>query len=117
LHAFITFGVSQKSHTPEEPHQAWFQADGCVANKILKRKQFVSILKIARSPPTKKTAADFMTKPLQGSSHRRNLRDNIMGRVRCIKPQANVISLSRKTRQKLIKKSKVNGKRRITVCV
>ena len=48
--------------------------------------------------PIKKTVADFVTKPLQGSSHLRNLRDYIMGRVRCIKPKADVISLCRKTR-------------------
>jgi hypothetical protein len=36
--------------------------------------------------PTKKMAADFMTKPLQGSLFR-ELRDYIMGRVRCIKPK------------------------------
>ena len=42
--------------------------------------------------PTKKMAADFMTKPLQGSSFR-ELRDYIMGRVRCIKPKTDVVSL------------------------
>jgi hypothetical protein len=42
--------------------------------------------------PTKKMVADFMTKPLQGSQFR-ELRDYIMGRVRCIKPKADVISL------------------------
>ena len=36
---------------------------------------------------TKEMAADFMTKPLQGSNFR-NLRDYIMGRVRCIKPKS-----------------------------
>ncbi len=34
--------------------------------------------------PTRKLVADFMTKPLQGSQFR-ELRDYIMGRVRCIK--------------------------------
>ena len=38
-----------------------------------------------------------------------------MGRVRCIKPTADVICLGRKASKKIIKKSKVNGKRRITV--
>jgi hypothetical protein len=57
--------------------------------------------------PTKKMVADFMTKPLQGSQFR-ELRDNIMGRVRYIKPKADVISLG-------VKKSNVNGKRHIAV--
>jgi hypothetical protein len=65
--------------------------------------------------PTKKMFADFMTKPLQGSQFR-DLRDHIMGRVRCIKPKADVISLGqKKPGKKLVKKSNVNGKRRITV--
>ncbi len=42
--------------------------------------------------PTKKMVADFMTKPLQ-SSQFIELWDYIMGRVRCIKPKADVISL------------------------
>jgi hypothetical protein len=59
--------------------------------------------------------ADFMTKPLQGSQLR-ELRDYIMGRVRCIKPKADVISLGcNKPRKKLVKKSNANGKRRIAV--
>ena len=61
--------------------------------------------------PTKKMVADYMSKPLQGSLFR-ELRDYIMGRVRCIRPKSDVISLGQK---KCIKKSKVNGKRRITV--
>jgi hypothetical protein len=65
--------------------------------------------------PTKKMVTDFMTKPLQGSQFR-ELRDYIMGRVRCIKPKADVISLGRKKpSKKLVKKSNVNGKRRITM--
>jgi hypothetical protein len=65
--------------------------------------------------PTKKMVADFMTKPLQGSLFR-ELRDYIMGRVRCIKPKTDVVSLGqKKASKKLVKKSKVNGKRRITV--
>jgi hypothetical protein len=65
--------------------------------------------------PTKKMVADFMTKPLQGSLFR-ELRDFIMGRVRCIKPKTDVVSLGqKKASKKLIKKSKVNGKHRITV--
>ncbi len=64
---------------------------------------------------TKKMVADFMTKPLQGSLFR-ELRDYIMGRVRCIKPKTDVVSLGRKkASKKLVKNSKVNGKRRITV--
>ena len=42
--------------------------------------------------PTKKMVADFMTKPLHGSLFR-ELRDYIMGRVRCIKPKTDVVSL------------------------
>jgi hypothetical protein len=42
--------------------------------------------------PTKKMVADFMTKPLQGSLFR-ELRDYIMGRVICIKPKTDVVSL------------------------
>jgi hypothetical protein len=61
--------------------------------------------------PTKKMVADYMSKPLQGSLFR-ELRDYIMGRVRCIRPKSDVISLGQK---KCIKKSTVNGKRRITV--
>jgi hypothetical protein len=65
--------------------------------------------------PTKKMVADFMTKPLQGSLFR-ELRGYIMGRVRCIKPKTDVVSLDqKKASKKLVKKSKVNGKRRITV--
>jgi hypothetical protein len=64
---------------------------------------------------TKKVVADFMTKPLQESLFR-ELRDYIIGRVRCIKPKTNVVSLGqKKVSKKLVKKSKVNGKRRITV--
>jgi hypothetical protein len=65
--------------------------------------------------PTKKMVADFVTKPLQGSVFR-ELRDYIMGGVRCIKPKTDVVSLCQKKADKnLIKKSKVNGKRHITV--
>jgi hypothetical protein len=65
--------------------------------------------------PTKEMVADFMTKPLQGSLFKK-LRDYIMGRVRCIKPKTDVVSLGqKKASKKLLKKSKVNGKRRITV--
>ena len=59
--------------------------------------------------------ADYMTKPLQGSLFR-ELRNCIMGRVRCIRPKTDVVSLGRKKAgKKLVKKSKVNGKRHITV--
>jgi hypothetical protein len=64
--------------------------------------------------PTKKMVADFMTKPLQGS-HFRNLRDYIMGRVRSTKPKHDVISVGKKTNKAVTKKSKVNGKSRITI--
>jgi hypothetical protein len=65
--------------------------------------------------PTKKMVADYMSKPLQGSLFR-ELRDYIMGRVRCSRPKSDVVSLDRKkASKKLVKKSKVNGKRRITV--
>jgi len=45
--------------------------------------------------PTKKMVADYMTNPLQGSLFR-ELRDYIMGRVRCIRPKTDVVSLGRK---------------------
>jgi hypothetical protein len=46
----------------------------------------------------------------------KKLRDYIMGRVRCIEPKTGVVSLGwKKASKKLVKKSKVNGKRRITV--
>jgi hypothetical protein len=61
--------------------------------------------------PTKKMVADYMSKPLQGSLFR-ELRDYIMGRVRCIRPKSDVVSLGRK---KCVKKSTMNGERRITV--
>jgi hypothetical protein len=64
---------------------------------------------------TKKMVADFMTKPLQGSLFR-ELRDYIMGRVRRIKPMTDVVSLGQtKASKNLVKKSRVNGKCRITV--
>jgi hypothetical protein len=64
---------------------------------------------------TKKMVADFMTKPLQGSQFR-ELRDYIMGRVRCIQPKSDVISLGRKKpSKKLVKKNNANGKRCIAV--
>jgi hypothetical protein len=64
--------------------------------------------------PTKEMVADFMTKPLQGSLFKK-LRDYIMGRVRCIKPKTDVVSLGqKKASKKLVKKSEVNGKRHIT---
>jgi hypothetical protein len=60
--------------------------------------------------PTKKMVADFMTKPLQGNQFR-ELKDCIMGRVRCIKPKADVIGLGRtKPSKRLVKKSNANGK-------
>jgi hypothetical protein len=65
--------------------------------------------------PTKKMVADFMTKPLQGCQFR-ELRDYIIGRVKCIKPKADVISLGRnKPSKKLINKSNANVKHRIAV--
>ncbi len=65
--------------------------------------------------PTKKMVADYTTKPLQGSLFK-ELRDYIMGRVRFIRPNTDVISLGqKKVSKKLVKKSKVNGKRCITV--
>jgi hypothetical protein len=64
--------------------------------------------------PTKEMVADFMTKPLQGS-HFRNLRDYITGRVRSTKPKHDVISIDKKTNKAVTKKSKVNGKSRITM--
>ena len=65
--------------------------------------------------PAKKMVADFMTQPLQGSQFR-ELRDYIMGRVRCINTRADVISLGcKKPSKKLVKKSNANGKHRIAV--
>ncbi len=58
--------------------------------------------------PTKEMVADFWTKPLQGS-HFRKLRDYIMGRVRCVKPKANAVSIGKAAKKKLAKKSKVSG--------
>jgi hypothetical protein len=61
--------------------------------------------------PTKEMVADFWTKPLQGS-HFRKLRDYIMGRVRCVKPKADGVSVVKtKTAKKKVarKKSKVGG--------
>jgi hypothetical protein len=46
--------------------------------------------------PAKEMVADFMTTPLQGSKFR-DLNDYIMGRVRCIKPKADVISLGHRS--------------------
>jgi hypothetical protein len=55
------------------------------------------------------------TVAVQGSLFR-ELRDYIMGRVRCIRPKSDVVSLGRKkASKKLVKKSKVNGKCHITV--
>ena len=45
--------------------------------------------------PTKEMIADFWTKPLQGS-HFRKLRDYIMGRVRCVKPKGDAVSVKTK---------------------
>jgi hypothetical protein len=61
--------------------------------------------------PTKEMVADFWTKPLQGS-HFRELRDYIMGRVRCVKPKADSVRVVKtKTAKKEVarKKSKVCG--------
>ncbi len=61
--------------------------------------------------PTKEMVADFWTKPLQGS-HFRKLRDYSMGRVRCVKPKADGVSVVKtKTAKKKVarKKSKVGG--------
>ncbi len=49
--------------------------------------------------PTKKMVADYMGKPLQGSLFR-ELRDYIMGRVRCVRPKSDVVSLGRKKASK-----------------
>jgi hypothetical protein len=61
--------------------------------------------------PTKEMVADFWTKPLHGS-HFRKLRDYIIGRVRCVKPKADSVSMVKtKTAKKKIarNKSKVGG--------
>jgi hypothetical protein len=64
--------------------------------------------------PMKQMVADFMTKPLQRRQFR-NLKGYIIGRVRSIKPNNNVIKAvnqdGRTTYKKLIKKtSKVTGR-------
>jgi hypothetical protein len=64
--------------------------------------------------PTKQMVSDFMTKPIQGRQFR-NLRDYIMERVSCTKPNNNVIKVvkqdGRTTYKKLIKKtSKITGR-------
>ncbi len=61
--------------------------------------------------PTKEMVADFWTKPLQGS-HFRKQRDYIMGRVRCVKPKADGVSVVKtKAAKKKVarKKSKVGS--------
>ncbi len=64
--------------------------------------------------PTKEMVADFWTKPSQGS-HFRKLRDSLMGRVRCVKPKADAVSIGKAAKRKVAKKSKVSGLRRSTV--
>ncbi len=64
--------------------------------------------------PTKEMVADFCTKPLQGS-HFRKLRDYIMGRVSCVKPKADAVSIGKAAKRKVAKKSKVSGLRRSIV--
>jgi hypothetical protein len=54
--------------------------------------------------PTKEMVADFWTKPLQGS-HFRNLRDYIMGRVRCVKSKADAASISKVAKKKVARVS------------
>jgi hypothetical protein len=63
--------------------------------------------------PTKKMVADFMTKPLQCSNFR-DLRDYIIGRVRLHQSFCDQSGPEGQDK-KLIKKSKVNGNRCITV--
>jgi hypothetical protein len=55
--------------------------------------------------PTKEMVADFWTKPLQGS-HFRKLRDYIMGRVRCVKPKADAVSIGKATKKKLLRRTR-----------
>ncbi len=64
--------------------------------------------------PTKEMVADFWTEPLQGS-HFRNLRDYIMGRVKCVKPKADAVSIGKAARKKVAQKSKVSGLHRSIV--
>ncbi len=64
--------------------------------------------------PTKETVADFWTKPLQGS-HFRKLSNYIMGRVRCVKPKADAISIGKAAKKKVAEKSNVSRLRRSTV--
>ncbi len=64
--------------------------------------------------PTKEMVTGFWTTPLQ-SSHFRKLRDYIMGRVRCVKPKADAVSIGKAAKKKVAKKSKVSRLRRSTV--
>ena len=60
--------------------------------------------------PTKDMVADFWTKPLQGS-HFRKLREYIMGRVRCIKPNSDDTAKEKAmtVKKKAGKKAKLGG--------
>ncbi len=51
---------------------------------------------------------------MQGS-HFRKLRDYIMGRVRCVKPKPNAVSIGKAAKKMLAKKSKVSGLRHSAV--
>ncbi len=57
--------------------------------------------------PTKEMVADFWTKLLQGS-HFRKLRDYIMGRVRCVKPKGDAVSIGKAAKKKVARKSNVS---------
>jgi hypothetical protein len=61
--------------------------------------------------PTKEMVADFWTKSLQGSCFRK-LRDYIMGRVRCVKPKADAVSIGKVAKKKV---AKVNALHHSTV--
>jgi hypothetical protein len=61
--------------------------------------------------PTKEMVADFWAKPLQGSQFR-ELRDYIMGRVTCVKPKADAVSIGKVAKKKV---AKVSGLCRSTV--
>jgi hypothetical protein len=64
--------------------------------------------------PTKEMVADYWTKPMLGS-HFRKLRDYIMGRVRCVKPKADAVSIGKAAKKKVAKKSKVSRLHHSTV--
>ncbi|KAL7476706.1 hypothetical protein ACHAW6_002548 [Cyclotella cf. meneghiniana] len=58
--------------------------------------------------PTKEMVADFWTKPLQGN-HFKKVRDYIMGRVQCVKPKADGVTMGKSGEKRIAKKGKLRG--------